>query len=64
MRNTPLKAFANDDKKKKTETNEEMLEKRRRKFRISKKRGRTVPTTKENLQRHLDYLRGSKDLFV
>ena len=64
MRNTPLKAFANDDKKKKTETKEEMLEKRRRKFRISQKRGRTVPTTKENLQQHLDYLRGSEDLFV
>jgi len=46
-------------------TKEEKEQKRRvRKVRISQKLGETVPTTKENLKQHLDYFRGSQDLFV
>ena len=48
---------------KKTEE-EKNQEKRFKKVRMSQKLGKTIPTTKENLQQHLDYIRGSQDLFV
>ena len=52
--------FKNSEKTKE----EEEVERRFKEVRRSQMLGKTVPTTKENLQQHLDYIRGSQDLFV
>ena len=58
MRNSPLKGLLQKTPEEKNQ------EKRFKKVRMSQKLGRTIPTTRENLQQHLDYIRGSQDLFL
>jgi hypothetical protein len=58
------KEFSERKAKEKRLTEEKDQEKRFRKVRMSQKLGRTIPTTRENLQQHLDYIRGSQDLFL